>query len=150
MKRRYFIGGAAALAASRAVAQTPPQAGFATGAYTPNTFRPERLGMQPLQVGGVKIGTVGATGSIYENYILSAGEDFTGPLDVFDATQNPNGRYLSTRVDLVNQASMTSRNLPGRHGYYMDPYTYGDNDAARGVRNIFAVGYCVPRHRLVP
>jgi hypothetical protein len=80
------------------------------------------------KVGGIAIGTVGATGTIYDGYTLSTGDDFND-LSIL-APANSRGRWLSTRSYFPGPRG--SDTLLGTQ-YDTDPYFTGHNDSNRGV-----------------
>lgn len=83
-------------------------------------------------IGGIAIGEAGKAGTLYEDYVLSAGDDFT-ELDII-APHNPLGRWFTTRTYLAGARGSDS--LLGTM-YDTDPYHVGYNDSNRGV----PVGY---------
>lgn len=85
-----------------------------------------------VTIGGVALEQAGAVGSLYEGYVLSAGDDFT-ELDII-APHKPLGRWFTTRSYLAGARGSDS--LLGTM-YDTDPYHLGYNDSNRGV----PVGY---------
>lgn len=79
-------------------------------------------------IGGISIGTGGASGSLYEGYTLSAGDDFD-ELDIVSPA-TPLGRWFTTRTYL--NPPRGSDTLLGTM-YDADPLFTGFNDSNRGV-----------------
>jgi hypothetical protein len=85
-------------------------------------------------IGGVAVGAAGATGSIYDGFVLSGGDDFD-TLDIL-APHKPRGKWRTTRAYAPNGARGGASG-PLAVMYDVDPYHTGYNDANRGV----PVGY---------
>lgn len=86
----------------------------------------------PQIIGGAQVGEAGATGTIYEGYTLSWGDDFNA-LDLLGPAA-PRGKWWTTRTYLAG--SRGSDTLLGTM-YDTDPLMTGHNDSNRGV----PVGY---------
>ncbi|MBZ7701896.1 hypothetical protein FML31_23760, partial [Klebsiella oxytoca] len=80
------------------------------------------------QIGGIALESAGATGSLYEGFTLSAGDDFN-TLDIL-TPQNPGGKWFTTRTYL--NPPRGSDTILGTM-YDADPFFTGFNDSNRGV-----------------
>lgn len=80
------------------------------------------------QIGGIALESSGPTGSLYEGFTLSAGDDFNA-LDIL-TPENPLGRWFTTRTYL--NPPRGSDSLLGTM-YDTDPAFTGFNDSNRGV-----------------
>ncbi|MGN9452032.1 hypothetical protein ACTMSH_29785 [Klebsiella grimontii] len=80
------------------------------------------------QIGGIAMESAGPTGSLYEGFTLSAGDDFNA-LDIITPA-NPLGRWFTTRTYL--NPPRGSDTLLGTM-YDTDPAFTGFNDSNRGV-----------------
>ncbi|MGO4021622.1 hypothetical protein ABEG14_28070, partial [Klebsiella michiganensis] len=91
------------------------------------------------QIGGIALESAGPTGSLYEGFTLSAGDDFNA-LDIITPA-NPLGRWFTTRTYL--NPPRGSDTLLGTM-YDTDPAFTGFNDSNRGIPvgfdNMRAVG----------
>lgn len=117
-------------ATSQTYARTPADFGFsvfprANGLrYSPAA----QVGQAAPVVGGAQIGATGGTGTIYEGFTLSWGDDFRG-LNIL-APHIPRGRWWTTRTYL--SGSRGSDTVLGTM-YDMDPYHTGHEDSNMGV-----------------
>ena len=80
------------------------------------------------QIGGIAMESAGPTGSLYEGFTLSAGDDFNA-LDIITPA-NPLGRWFTTRTYL--NPPRGSDTLLGTM-YDTDPAFTGFNDSNRGI-----------------
>ncbi|MBK4119163.1 hypothetical protein JHE03_23040 [Pluralibacter gergoviae] len=80
------------------------------------------------QIGGIALESAGQTGSLYEGFTLSAGDDFNA-MDILGPS-NPRGRWITTRTYL--NPPRGSDTLLGTM-YDTDPEFTGFNDSNRGV-----------------
>lgn len=80
----------------------------------------------PPSIGGVAIGTVGSPGTIYNNKVLTTGDDFT-TLSIIRPGYNRG--YMPTRA-IFDQPG--ARGADTSTNYYCDPYTTGHLDYNRG------------------
>ncbi|HFZ1746313.1 TPA: hypothetical protein ACIJVO_003161 [Klebsiella oxytoca] len=80
------------------------------------------------KIGGIALESVGAAGSLYEGFTLSAGDDFNA-LDI-TTPSNPLGRWFTTRTYL-NPPRGSDTQLGTM--YDTDPAFTGFNDSNRGV-----------------
>jgi hypothetical protein len=94
--------------------------------------RAKKSGIVEIPVGGVYIGDPGATGTMYEGYTLSWGDEFNG-LDIISPS-GPRGKWLTTRT--YGPGARGSDTLLSTM-FDTDPYFTGHNDSNRGV----PVGY---------
>ena len=83
-------------------------------------------GTPAAQIGGLDVGTLGATGTIYDGYMLADGENFTA-LDLLTVS-NPEGKYIPSHRRRGRRAINA-----GANDYYWTPEHTGYNDANRGV-----------------
>lgn len=117
--------------------QTPADVGTDSDPYTISvtvsgiTYKATGIpvpGSASASVGGVVVGSAGATGTIYDGYTLSWGDDFD-QLDIL-APARPRGRWWTTRTYLYGARG--SDTLLGTM-YDTDPLMTGHNDSNRGV-----------------
>lgn len=93
------------------------------------------VGATGVMVGGLAIGTVGATGTLYEGYALSDGDDFDATTAAdFLTPMNADGAYMTTRhYGVQSGAPKYLRGAASLGGYEADPWHSGFADAGRGV-----------------
>lgn len=92
---------------------------------------------QPAQpiIGGLAVGTAGATGTIYEGYALADGDDFDATTAAdFLTPMNASGAYMTTRhYGVQSGAPKYLRGAASLGGYEADPWHSGFADAGRGL-----------------
>lgn len=86
-------------------------------------------------VGGVAFGTMGQSGTIYENYRMVDGDDFDNTTAAdFVSPTNGSGRYMTTRhYGVQSGAPRYLRGAASLGGYEADPWHTGYADANRGT-----------------
>lgn len=85
-------------------------------------------------IGGVQIGTAGATGSIYAGFTMSVGDDFTGTSPDLVSHLSRSGKYFTTRVYVEPARGLEAPRGNGSLATYdSDPFFTGNNDSNRGI-----------------
>ena len=86
-------------------------------------------------IGGVPVGQAGATGTIYNGYVLADGDDFDDMTAAdFLTPTSASGSYMTTRhYGIQSTAPRYLRGAASLGGYEADPWHTGFLDANRGV-----------------
>ncbi|KJZ31402.1 hypothetical protein TW83_08995 [Paracoccus sp. S4493] len=89
----------------------------------------------PAMIGGASIGQAGATGTIYNGYVLADGDDFDDMTAAdFLTPTSASGAYMTTRhYGIQSTAPRYLRGAASLGGYEADPWHTGFLDANRGV-----------------
>lgn len=89
----------------------------------------------PAMIGGASIGQAGATGTIYNGYVLADGDDFDDMTAAdFLTPTSADGAYMTTRhYGIQSTAPHYLRGAASLGGYEADPWHTGFLDANRGV-----------------
>lgn len=85
-------------------------------------------------IGGIAIGSQGASGTFRAGYTLSGGDDFAAALSIVSPS-NPKGDYFATRAYVIQSSGQTPRGSNGLKGYNVDPSHTGYLDKNRGAIN---------------
>lgn len=107
----------------------------AVGNSTPGDTKTATSGAAAPMIGGASIGQAGASGTIYNGYVLADGDDFDDMTAAdFLTPTSAAGAYMTTRhYGIQSTAPRYLRGAASLGGYEADPWHTGFLDANRGV-----------------
>jgi hypothetical protein len=105
------------------------------GNSTPGDTKTATSGAAAPMIGGASIGQAGASGTIYNGYVLADGDDFDDMTAAdFLTPTSADGAYMTTRhYGIQSTAPRYLRGAASLGGYEADPWHTGFLDANRGV-----------------